>query len=46
LHLKQEFFKGARFYGMFWTNLGIPKLDAIVFLYRRNQAIFLKILNI
>lgn len=46
LHFKREYFKAARFYGMFKSNLGIPKLDMVVFVFRRNQAIFLKLLNV
>ena len=48
LHQQQNFLKGHQLFGMFKTSLDTrnASADIVVFVFRRNQAIFLKILNV
>jgi hypothetical protein len=46
LHYKLDYFKAGRFHGMFRTNLGLNDIDMVVFVFRRNQGVFLKFFNL
>ena len=48
LYQQQNFLKGHQLFGMFKTSLdsGYASADIVVFVFRRNQAIFLKMLNV